>query len=166
MGFKFIRFGFIRVGNFTVGKAINWLPSIIKRYPLLSFAIIFCGYLLIAKLCFDDEQKLPFWYKAIFFIVSGMTYNAIDNQMPSRKYRSAAVLLGTFFLFFVGLVIYGVTKYGNFDAASWTIIAALLLISGGYSAYSLWRWRGRVIMCKDILLRRELRAKRKRKLVY
>ena len=89
MGFRFIR-----VGNFSVGKVINCIPSVIKRYPLLSFAVVFVVYLLIAKLCFGDEQELPLWYQAIFFIVSGMTYNAIDNQLPRKRYRDLAIISG------------------------------------------------------------------------
>ncbi|MBQ6988366.1 MAG: hypothetical protein IJN45_04375 [Alistipes sp.] len=163
MGFRFIR-----VGNFSVGKVINCIPSVIKRYPLLSFAVVFVVYLLIAKLCFGDEQELPLWYQAIFFIVSGMTYNAIDNQLPRKRYRDLAIILVGFFIFFSGYIFdqMVINKKTDIDTGAIVIGAVLLLLSLGYGGYSAWRWRQQIVMCKEIQLSRELRAKRKRKLEY
>ena len=59
MGFKIVR----------IGNAINWTPSVVKRYPMISFLVIFAALVLISKFCFGEED--PVWFKILYFIIKG-----------------------------------------------------------------------------------------------
>ena len=51
------------------------------------------------------------------------------------------------------------------EADAW-ILGIMMLLSYGYGFFALWRWRRQILMCKDIILQRELRDRRRRKMVY
>ncbi|MBR4995978.1 MAG: hypothetical protein IKY82_07950 [Alistipes sp.] len=155
MGFRVVR----------IGKTV-WNPRIIKRYPLVSFLVVMAVYILIAKLFIKDD---PMWYKVIFFIISGWTYSAIDNQLPRKRYRDLAIILGGFTLLFSSIVFKELVinkNRPNLDTADFAIMAALTILPLIYCIYSVWRLRREIMMYKEIKLQRELRAKRKRSLGY
>lgn len=146
-----------------IGKTISWTPLVIRRYPMISLVVLIFVSAIISKICFGED--VPAWYNIIYFIVSGVIYDAVDKQLPHKKYRSMALFLGGFFLFFGGIVINELVVKNNtafLDTVDCAIIAILLLISLGYCLYSAWRWRRQIILCNDILLGRELRAKRRK----
>ena len=51
------------------------------------------------------------------------------------------------------------------DAEVW-LLGILILVAFGYSIYCLWRWMRNIMWYKDLILQRELRARRRRKMVY
>lgn len=146
-----------------IGKAINWVPSVVKRHPLVSYFVIFVVYLLISKFCFEEN---PMWYNILFFVISGWTYTVIDNQLPSRKNKNMFLMFA--FMAF-GLVCIGVGGVVSgqmaFESGMW-ILVGMMLICLGYGLYCFYCWRRRVLWYKEIALQRELRAKRKKKLEY
>ena len=155
MGFRVVR----------VGKALSWTPSLIKRYPLVCYVVILACYLLILKFFFEEN---PMWYQILFFVISGWTYTAIDNQLPRKRYRDITILFAIFVLAFSAYVFNQLVINHNTDVDTGAVVlgAVLLLLALGYGGYCAWCWRRQVIMCKDIKLQRELRAKRRRNITY
>lgn len=143
MGFKIVR----------IGNVINWVPSVIKRYPLISYLAMFAIYLLISKFCFVEKDN-PIWYDILFFIISGWAYAAMDNQLPSKRYRDLAILLGMFFFLFGGYALNDlvINKNGaNLDGVTRLIILTVVLFSLGYGIYCIWKLRQQKILVADRL---------------
>lgn len=143
MGIKFVR----------IGNVISWTPSVVKRYPMISYLVIFVVYLLISKFCFGEKDN-PMWYNILFFIISGWAYAAMDNQLPSKRYRDLAILLGMFFLLFGGVALNElvINKNGaNLDGVDRLIIAAVTLLPLGYGVYCIWKLRRQKILVADRL---------------
>ena len=143
MGFRFVR----------IGNVLNWTPTVVKRYPMISYVVMFVIYILIAKFCFEGKDN-PTWYNILFFLISGWAYAAMDNQLPTKRYRDLAILLGMFFLFFGGLVLNDlvINKNGaNLDVVDRLIIAAVTILPLGYGVYCIWKLRKQKILVADRL---------------
>ena len=140
MGFKIVR----------IGSAINWTPSVVRRYPMISYVVMFAVYLLISKFCFDGEDN-PTWYNILFFVISGWAYSAIDNQLPTKRYRDLVILLGTFVLLFGSLAIKDlvINKNPDLDAVDYSIIVAVTVLPLGYMIYGIWKLRRQKILVAD-----------------
>ena len=106
------------------------------------------------------------WGGVVFSILNVAFISAIDKQLPTRRFRNLGILLGLMGDMFV---FFGVLKYLkgtlSMDVEVW-LFGILILITYGYSAYSLWRWMRNIRWYKDLVQQRELRAKRKRNLAY
>ena len=143
MGFRFVR----------IGNVLNWTPTVVKRYPMISYVVMFVIYILFAKFCFEGKDN-PTWYNILFFLISGWAYAAMDNQLPTKRYRDLAILLGMFFLFFGGLVLNDlvINKNGaNLDGVDRLIIAAVTILPLGYGVYCIWKLRKQKILVADRL---------------
>ena len=140
MGFKIVR----------IGNAINWTPSVVKRYPMISFLVIFAALVLISKFCFGEEED-PVWFKILYFIITGWTYAAMDNQLPTKRYRDLAILLATFFLLFGSLAFKDLVlnKNAELDVVDYSIIVVVLLLPLGYGIYCIWKLRRQKILVAD-----------------
>lgn len=76
----------------------------------------------------------------------------MDNQLPSRRYRDLAILLGMFFLFFGGCALNDlvINKNGaNLDGVDRLIIAVVTLLPLGYGIYCIWKLRRHKILVAD-----------------
>ena len=154
MGIKFIR----------IGNVVNWTPAVVKRYPMISYVVMFVIYILFAKFCFEDKDN-PTWYNILFFLISGWAYAAMDNQLPSKRYRDLAILLGTFFLLFGGLALKELVidkNSANLDGVDHLIIATVTLLPLGYGIYCIWRLRKQKILVADRLQNWQMIRNRKR----
>lgn len=154
MGFRFVR----------IGNVVNWTPTVVKRYPMISYVVMFVIYILIAKFCFEGKDN-PTWYNILFFLISGWAYAAMDNQLPTKRYRDLAILLGMFFLFFGGLVLNDlvINKNGaNLDGVDRLIIAAVTILPLGYGVYCIWKLRKQKILVADRLQHIEQIRKRRK----
>ena len=143
MGIKFIR----------IGNVVNWTPAVVKRYPMISYVVMFVIYILVSKFCFEGKDN-PTWYNILFFLISGWAYAAMDNQLPTKRYRDLAILLGMFFLFFGGLVLNDlvINKNGaNLDGVDRLIIAAVTILPLVYGVYCIWKLRKQKILVADRL---------------
>ena len=140
-----MRIKFIRIGN-----VVSWTPAVVKRYPMISFLVIFAALVLISKFCFGEEGA-PVWFNILHFIVTGWTYAAIDNQLPTKKYRDLVILLGAFVLLFGSLVFKDlvITKNPDLDAVDCSIMAAVTILPLGYMIYGIWKLRRMKIRIAD-----------------
>lgn len=143
MGFRFVR----------VGNVINWTPTVVKRYPMISYVVMFIIYILISKFCFDEQEDNPTWYNILFFLISGWAYAAMDNQLPTKRYRDLAILLGTFFLLFGSLAFKDlvINKNAELDTVDYSIIIAVTLLPLVYGVYCIWKLRKQKILVADRL---------------
>ena len=141
MGFRFVR----------VGNVINWTPTVVKRYPMISYVVMFIIYILISKFCFDEQEDNPMWFNILFFVISGWAYAAMDNQLPTKRYRDLAILLATFFLLFGSLAFKDlvINKNAELDTVDYSIIVAVTLLPLGYGIYCLWKLRKQKILVAD-----------------
>lgn len=142
MGFRFVR----------VGNVINWTPTVVKRYPMISYVVMFIIYILISKFCFDEQEDNPMWFNILFFVISGWAYAAMDNQLPTKRYRDLAILLATFFLLFGSLALKDLVidkNSANLDSVDLFIIAVVTLLPLGYGIYCLWKLRKQKILVAD-----------------
>jgi MFS-type transporter involved in bile tolerance (Atg22 family) len=106
------------------------------------------------------------WGNVVFSLLNVALIGVIDKQLPSRRWKNLGILLGimgTMFVFF------GTRKYFSgtlsMDVEVW-IFGILILVAFGYSIYSLWRWMRNIMWYKDLILQRELRTRRRRKIGY
>ncbi len=141
MGFRFVR----------VGNVINWTPTVVKRYPMISYVVMFVIYILISKFCFDEQEDNPMWFNILFFVISGWAYAAMDNQLPTKRYRDLAILLATFFLLFGSLAFKDlvINKNAELDTVDYSIIIAVTLLPLGYGIYCIWKLRRQKILVAD-----------------
>ena len=141
MGFRFVR----------VGNVINWTPTVVKRYPMISYVVMFIIYVLISKFCFGEEEDNPMWFIILFFVISGWAYAAMDNQLPTKRYRDLAILLATFFLLFGSLAFKDLVlnKNAELDTVDYSIIIAVTLLPLGYGIYCLWKLRKQKTLVAD-----------------
>ena len=141
MGFRFVR----------IGNAVNWTPTVVKRYPMISYVVMFIIYILISKFCFDEQEDNPMWFNILFFVISGWAYAAMDNQLPTKRYRDLAILLATFFLSFGSLAFKDlvINKNAELDTVDYSIIVAVTLLPLGYGIYCLWKLRKQKILVAD-----------------
>ena len=141
MGFRFVR----------VGNVLNWTPTVVKRYPMISYVVMFVIYILISKFCFDEQEDNPMWFNILFFVISGWAYAAMDNQLPTKRYRDLAILLATFFLLFGSLAFKDlvINKNAELDTVDYSIIIAVTLLPLGYGIYCIWKLRKQKILVAD-----------------
>lgn len=160
MGFRLIRVGNrINVGG-TARRS--------NRYSLRGSAIILSVIVLIAVLVIVKclGYDIPDWLAFVVSVLITGCVGLIDRQLPRRRWGALAALL---LLMGVTFTAFGIWRFGvrrmPLGEDAW-ILGIMMLLSLGYGFYSLWRWRRQILMCKDILLQRELRARRRRKMVY
>ena len=154
-----MRIKFIRIGN-----VVNWTPAVVKRYPMISYVVMFVIYILFAKFCFEGNDN-PTWYNILFFLISGWAYAAMDNQLPTKRYRDLAILLGTFFLLFGGLALKELVidkNSANLDGVDHLIIAAVTILPLVYGVYCIWKLRKQKILVADRLQNWQMIRNRKR----
>lgn len=154
-----MRIKFIRIGN-----VVNWTPAVVKRYPMISYVVMFVIYILFAKFCFEGKDN-PTWYNILFFLMSGWAYAAMDNQLPTKRYRDLAILLGTFFLLFGGLALKELVidkNSANLDVVDHLIIAAVTILPLVYGVYCIWKLRKQKILVADRLQHIEQIRKRRK----
>lgn len=153
-----MRIKFIRIGN-----VVSWTPAVVKRYPMISFLVIFAALVLISKFCFGEED--PVWFKILYFVISGWAYAAMDNQLPSKRYRDLAILLGTFFLLFGSLAIKELVidkNSANLDGVDHLIITTVTILPLVYGVYCIWKLRKQKILVADRLQNWQMIRNRKR----
>ena len=154
-----MRIKFIRIGN-----VVNWTPAVVKRYPMISYVVMFVIYILFAKFCFEGKDN-PTWYNILFFLISGWAYAAMDNQLPTKRYRDLAILLGTFFLLFGSLALKELVidkNSANLDGVDNLIIAAVTILPLVYGVYCIWKLRKQKILVADRLQNWQMIRNRKR----
>ncbi len=156
MGFRLIR-----IGNKSVGeiKALSFRRSL-KNSAVILYVIALWAIYIVVRLAGYDISS---WTDFIFSILNFALVGVIDKQLPSRRYKNLGLLLGimgTMFVFFLSKKIFSGTL--SMDVDVW-LFGGLILLAYGYSIYSLWRWMRNIMWYKDLILQRELRARRIRR---
>ncbi len=159
MGFRFIR-----IGNKSVGEiqTLSFRRSLKNSAVILYVIALWAIYIVVRLMGYDISS----WADFIFSILNFALVGVIDKQLPSRRYKNLGLLLGimgTMFVFFLSKKIFSGTL--SMDVDVW-LFGGLILLAYGYSIYSLWRWMRNISWYKDLILQRELRARRRRKMVY
>lgn len=158
MGFRLFR-----IGNKSVGelKALSFRRSLRNSTIILYVVALWVAYIVVRSMGYDVSR----WGNVVFSLLNVILASVIDKQLPTRRYRSFGILLGimgTMFVFF------GIRKYLlgtlSMDVEVW-LLGILILVVYGYSTYSLWRWKRNISWYKELSLQRELRARRRRKMV-
>ena len=156
MGFRFIR-----IGNKSVGEiqTLSFRRSL-KNSAVILYVIALWAIYIVVRLAGYDISS---WTDFIFSILNFALVGVIDKQLPSRRYKNLGLLLGimgTMFVFFLSKKIFSGTL--SMDVDVW-LFGGLILLSYGYSIYCLWRWMRNIMWYKDLILQRELRARRRRR---
>ena len=159
MGFRLFR-----IGNKSVGelKALSFRRSLRNSTIILYVVALWVAYIVVRYMDYDVSR----WGNVVFSLLNVALIGVIDKQLPSRRWKNLGILLGimgTMFVFF------GTRKYFSgtlsMDVEVW-LFGILILVAFGYSIYSLWRWMRNIMWYKDLILQRELRARRRRKIGY
>lgn len=159
MGFRFIR-----IGNKSVGEiqTLSFRRSLKNSAVILYVIALWAIYIVVRLMGYDISSWADFIFSFLNFALVGV----IDKQLPSRRYKNLGLLLGimgTMFVFFLSKKIFSGTL--SMDVDVW-LFGGLILLAYGYSIYSLWCWMRNISWYKDLILQRELRARRRRKMVY
>ena len=153
-----------RIGNKSVGelKALSFRRSLKNSAIILYVVALWVAYIVVRYMDYDVSR----WGNVVFSLLNVALIGVIDKQLPSRRWKNLGILLGimgTMFVFF------GTRKYFSgtlsMDVEVW-LLGILILVAFGYSIYSLWRWMRNIMWYKDLILQRELRARRRRKIGY
>lgn len=159
MGFRLFRIGNINVGEM---KALSFRRSLRNSTIILYVVALWVTYIVVRYMGYDVSR----WGSVVFSLLNVVLIGIIDKQLPSRRLKNLGILLGimgTMFVFF------GARKYFSgtlsMDVEVW-LLGILILVVFGYSIYCLWRWMRNIMWYKDLILQRELRARRRRKMVY
>ena len=160
MGFRLIRIG----NKVNVGE----VKGLSARRSLRGSSIIIAIMLLLAVIVIAKclGYEVPDWLAVVVSMLITCCVGLIDRRLPRRRWGALAVLL---LLMGVTFTAFGIWRFAvkqmPMEADAW-ILGIMMLLSYGYGFFALWRWRRQILMCKDILLQRELRARRRRKMVY
>lgn len=158
MGFRLFR-----IGNKSVGelKALSFRRSLRNSTIILYVVALWVAYIVVRSMGYDVSR----WGNVVFSLLNVILVSVIDKQLPTRRYRSLGILLGIMGTMFV---LFGIRKYLmgtlSMDVEVW-LLGILILVVYGYSTYSLWRWKRNISWYKELSLQRELRARRRRKMV-
>lgn len=156
MGFRFVRIGNkVNVGEakrFTFRRSLRGSGAIIFIVAL--FALI------VAPRLLDFES--PRWYEIVVSTLIALVVSTIDKQLPTRRWKNLSILL-----LFVGVLIATFLIRGFITGKLPTgtdewIAGGMLALALGYGLYGLWRWRRNILWYKDLVMQRELRARRRR----
>lgn len=159
MGFRLFRIVNVSVGEI---KALSFRRSLKNSTIILYVVALWVTYIVVRYMGYDASR----WGSVVFSLLNVVLIGIIDKQLPSRRLKNLGILLGimgTMFVFF------GTRKYFSgtlsMDVEVW-LLGILILVAFGYSIYCLWRWMRNIMWYKDLILQRELRARRGRKMVY
>ena len=159
MGFRLFR-----IGNKSVGelKALSFRRSLRNSTIILYVVALWVAYIVVRRYGYD----IPNWADFVFSLLNITLISIVDKQLPSRRWKNLGLLLGimgAMFVFFLTMKYFSGTL--SMDVEVW-LFGILILVAFGYSIYSLWRWMRNIMWYKDLILQRELRTRRRRKIGY
>ena len=112
------------------------------------------------------DGELPWYIKLVDFAITGILYTRFERMLPRRRWRMmTSYALYYLTAFFIGFAIIIFTKEGFTFTENVTDILIAAIVVALWAAFGAFMWRRCVVQCREILLRREMRSKR-RKLAY
>ena len=143
-------------------KALSFRRSLRNSTIILYVVALWVAYIVVRYMDYDVSR----WGSVVFSLLNVALIGVVDKQLPSRRWKNLGLLLGIMGAMFV---FFGARKYFSgtlsMDVEVW-LLGILILVAFGYSIYCLWRWMRNIMWYKDLILQRELRARRRRKMVY
>ena len=159
MGFRVVRVGKHTTGNLPyIYKCKDW---VVELCMMIWLGSIFLGEYL-------EWEKAPWYIYILDFVLLEIAVERCKRKLPRRCWRTATYyLLYCLAAFAIAYVIIYFTRPGYFSAQQEVVKALIVLaIFSAFSAVCAFFWRRRVVLGREIILRRELIAKRRRKLEY
>ena len=141
-------------------KAFSFRRSL-RGSTVVLYLIILWSSFAVARL-FDTN--IHHWAGVVVSILNVALINAIDKQLPTRRWKNLTFCLLIMGITFTSFMVRGFVLGRLPSGVDEWIVGALMLISYGYGFYCLWRWRRNILRYKDVVMMRELRARRRRKL--
>ena len=133
-------------------SAYVWL----RRNPLVLFVVVVV-YITISKRFGVADTIVS---KILCFALSAVAIHWVDKQLPRRRWRTLTILLLTMAVIFISFGIYRFAiKQLPLGDEVW-IFGIMILLSGGYGIYGLWRWRAQMAYLIDVKQRRKIKAHR------
>ena len=156
MGFRLFRIGNVSVGEI---KALSFRRSLRNSTIILYVVALWVAYIVVRYMDYDVSR----WGSVVFSLLNVALIGVVDKQLPSRRWKNLGLLLGIMGAMFV---FFGARKYFSgtlsMDVEVW-LLGILILVAFGYSIYCLWRWMRNIMWYKDLILQREVRARRRRR---
>ena len=133
-------------------SAYAWL----RRNSLVLFAVAVV-YITISKRFGVADTIVS---KILCFALSSIAVHWIDKQLPRHRWRTLTILLLAMAVIFISFGIYRFAiKQLPLGDEVW-IFGIMILLSGGYGIYALWRWRAQMAYLMDVKQRRKIKAHR------
>lgn len=133
----------------------------LRGSTVVLYLIILWGCFIVARLL---NTNIHHWVGVVVSILNVALINAIDKQLPTRRWKNLTFCLLIMGITFTSFMVRGFVLGRLPSGVDEWIVGALMLISYGYGFYCLWRWRRSTLSYKDVVMMRELRARRRRKL--
>ena len=110
------------------------------------------------------DGELPWYIKVVDFIIIEMAVTRFNRMLPRRCWRSVIFYsLYCAAAFVIGYTIVYFTNPDYFNTPhEWVKVLIIISIFLAVAAIGTFMWRRRVVQGREILLRREMKAKRRR----
>ena len=149
----------------STGAGANSSNSVLRHRDLVVelCLAVWLGSLLLGR---HLDGELPWYIKLVDFAITGILYTRFERMLPRRRWRMMTYY-ALYYLtaFFIGFAIIIFIKDGFTFTEDVTDILIAAIVVALWAAFGAFMWRRRVVQCREILLRREMRSKR-RKLAY
>ena len=156
MGLKVVRVGKSTVGNMPyIQKCKDW---VIELCLMIWLGSIFLGEYL-------DWEQIPWYMYILDFVLLEISVERCKRKLPRRCWRTATYyLLYCAAAFVIAYVIIYFSRPGYFSQMQEVVKSLIVLaIFSTFAAVCAFFWRRRVVVGREIIQRRELIAKRRRK---
>ena len=149
----------------SAGAGVNSSNSMLRNRDMVVelCLAVWLGSLLLGR---HLDGELPWYIKLVDFAITGILYTRFERMLPRRRWRMMTYY-ALYYLtaFFIGFAIIIFIKDGFTFTEDVTDILIAAIVVALWAAFGAFMWRRRVVQCREILLRREMRSKR-RKLAY
>ena len=149
----------------SAGAGVNSSNSMLRNRDMVVelCLAVWLGSLLLGR---HLDGELPWYIKVVDFTITGILYTRFERMLPRRRWRMMTYY-ALYYLtaFFIGFAIIIFIKDGFTFTEDVTDILIAAIVVALWAAFGAFMWRRRVVLCREILLRREMRSKR-RKLAY
>ncbi|MBR5334324.1 MAG: hypothetical protein IKV33_06250 [Alistipes sp.] len=159
MGLRVVRVGKSTVGNMPyIQKCKDWVIELCM--------MVWLGSLLLGE--YLEWEKMPWYMYIVDFLLFEIAVERCKRKLPRRCWRTATYyLLYCAAAFAIAYVIIYFTRPGYFSETQ-EVVHSLIVVAMflSFAAVCALFWRRRVVKGREIILHRELIAKRRRKLEY
>lgn len=146
----------------SAGGGANSSNSVLRNRDLVVelCLAVWLGSLLLGR---HLDGELPWYIKLVDFAITGILYTRFERMLPRRRWRMMTYY-ALYYLtaFFIGFAIIIFIKDGFTFTEDVTDILIAAIVVALWAAFGAFMWRRRVVRGREILLRREMRSKRRK----